>query len=76
MATQITVKDVDEKTFRELKAAAVKARMAVGRALTMAMHTWLTELEKPKKKLTDFEPVRGGPGTEKLSEQIDEILYA
>ena len=75
MGTQITVKDVDGKTFQELKAAAARAKLTVGRALTMAIHLWLSETERPKKRLSDFKPIKGGPGTERLSEQIDEILY-
>ena len=73
--TQISVKDVDEETFQELKAEAAKRKMKVGTALTLAIHTWLTKTNKPKEKLLDFKPFKGGLGTERLSEQVDEILY-
>jgi len=76
MGVQITVKDVDEPTFHELKAYAVKHKMTVGTALTMAMHTLMTSLKKRKGKLSDVESFVGGAGTERLSEQMDEVLYA
>lgn len=76
MGVQITVKDVNEETFHELKAYAVKNKMTVGTALTMAMHTLMTSLKKRKGKLSDVKPFVGGAGTERLSEQMDEVLYA
>ncbi len=76
MAIQITVKDVDEATFSELKTAAIKQKITVGNALNIAMHTWLSEQRKPKLKLTEWKTFNGGKGTEHLSEEIDDILYA
>jgi len=73
--TQITVKNVDEDTFKELKEAAVKHRMNIGSALTFAMHEWVQKMNVKKGKLADFTPFKGGPGTERVSEQVDEILY-
>lgn len=75
MGTQITVKDVDEKTFHELKAFAVQHKMAVGSALSMAMHQWLVQLKKPKAKLSNVKPFKGGKETKWLSEKVDEVLY-
>ena len=63
MGIQITVKDVDEKTFQELKAAAAKAKMPIGSALNMAIHSWLATIAKPKLKFTEWKPIRGPPGT-------------
>ncbi len=76
MAIQITVKDIDEKTFRELKSYAIQNKVTVGRALTLAMHTFITHTHKPKRKLSSIKPFAGGPDTTHLSEQIDEVLYA
>ncbi len=73
--TQITVKEVDQKTFQELKAAAIKSKLTVGAALNIAIETWLSSLRKTKGKLSELKPTDWGPGTEHTSEEIDEILY-
>jgi DNA-binding transcriptional regulator LsrR (DeoR family) len=73
--TQITVKNVDEETFKELKATAIKNKMNVGSALSIAMHEWVQKMNVKREKLLDFVPFKGGKGTERLSEQVDEILY-
>ncbi len=75
MGIQITVKDVDEKTFQEMKAVAVKNKIKVGRALTLAMHTFLSQMQKPRARLADVRSFQGSKGTERVSEQVDEILY-
>ncbi len=74
-AKQITVKEVDEKAFQELKAAAAKNKMPVGVALSLAIETWLSTLRKTKGKLSELKPINWGEGTEHLSEQVDKILY-
>jgi len=79
--TFIAVRDVDEETFQKFKEASMKERMKLGIALTLAMKTWLKErLIKEKKKkgikhLLEIEPFDWGPGTESISQDIDEILY-
>ena len=76
MNIQITVKNVDEQTFQELKATAIKQKMTLDNALNIAMHSWLTQNRKPKLNLSQWKTFNGGKGTEHLSEQIDDILYA
>jgi len=73
--TQITVKEVDEKAFQNLKAEAAKRKMTVGTALTWAIENWLSSLEPIRGRLSDLKPRDWGPGTERVSEEIDEILY-
>jgi len=73
--TQITVKEVDEKAFQELRAVAIKSKMTVGAALTLAIENWISSLRKAKGKLSELKPRSWGPGTEYLSEQMDEVLY-
>lgn len=75
MKTQITVKEVDEETFREFKAVAIRNKITVGTALTLAMEKFKSSELAKKAKFTDLEPVDWGAGTEKVSEQADEILY-
>ncbi len=74
MGIQITVREVDEQVFREFKSEATKQGLTIGSALTLAMEKFRTNLQK-KKKFTSLKPISWGKGTERLSEQIDEILY-
>ena len=73
---QLSVRDVNEKVFREFKAEAVKEGLPLGAAATMAMKLWLDKMEKnPKKSILELNPVSWGKGTEKTSKEIDDILY-
>ena len=72
---QVTIKNINEKTFREFKAAAVGKGIKLGPALTLAMEKFKQELLKKKGKFTDLEPIKWGKGTEHLSEDMDKILY-
>jgi len=49
--------------------------MTVGTALTWAIENWLSSLEPIRGRLSDLKPRDWGPGTERVSEEIDEILY-
>ena len=74
--TQISIKDVEQQTFKEFKAESVREGLKIGNALTMAMKLWLeTKDKKPRMSMLDFKPKRWGKGTEKTSEEIDKILY-
>lgn len=75
MGIQITVREVDSDTFREFKAEAVARGLTLGAALTLAMMKFKSELKRKRPKFTELQPVSFGPGSEHLSEQIDEILY-
>ncbi|MBI4176392.1 MAG: hypothetical protein HY518_04250 [Candidatus Aenigmarchaeota archaeon] len=72
---QLSVRDVDERVFREFKAQAVREGIPVGKYLTLAMNHWLGETRKPLQDIRNFKPFNFGKGTEKLSEEIDKILY-
>ena len=71
----MTVRDVDPHVFREFKADAVRKRLKLGTALTLAMEKFRADLREKKVKFTDWRPVRWGKGTKHVSEQTDEILY-
>ncbi len=74
----ITIRDVKEEALRELKAKAAKENKKLGVAVTEAIEFWVHAggLHKKKKsKFTDLNPVNFGPGSEKWSTQIDEVLY-
>jgi hypothetical protein len=73
---QMSVKNVEEKVFRDFKAESVREGLNVGKALTLAMKMWLeNKHRKPKLSLLKFEPNDWGKGTEMTSEEIDKILY-
>jgi len=71
---QLSVRDVEDRTFKEFKAQAVKEGLTVGRALTLAMQYWIEE-EEDKKSFLDLKPTDWGKGTEHSSEEIDAVLY-
>lgn len=73
--TQITVKEVDKRIFHELKAEAAKRNITVGIALTLAIEKWVSSLKQTQDKLSRLKPRNWGQGTERLSEDIDKILY-
>ena len=72
---QLTIKNVEESTFREFKAAAVKKGIKLGTAITLAMEKFKDELVGKKKNFTDLKPLKWGVGTEYVSEETDKILY-
>lgn len=69
----ISIRNVDEKLFKKFKIEAKKRDMNIGQAVNHAMRKWLNEEKKPS--ILEFEPMSFGPGSERLSEEIDEILY-
>ena len=72
---QVTIKNVDEEAFSELKAEAARKKLPVGIALSLAIEKWLSESRKLKLPLTKWKTIKGGPKTRLLSEQIDSVLY-
>jgi len=73
---QLSVREVDEKIFREFKAEAVREGFPVGGALNLAMKMWVEKAEKkPKMSILNLKPASWGKGTEKLSEESDTVLY-
>ena len=78
--TFITVRDVDEETFRKFKATSIEERMKLGVALTKAMRHLLDEKKKQKIKLNprNLLKISGIIKTKekvRWSEEIDKILY-
>lgn len=75
MGIQVTIKEVDDRAFRELKAAAAKNKMTIGSALNLAIRSWLWTTQNTKGRLSKIKSWDWGPGTERLSEQADKVLY-
>ena len=72
---QVSIKNIDERTFREFKAKSAIEGISVGKALTLAMGLLLEQKREKKMSLLNLKPKDWGKGTEKLSEEIDEIAY-
>jgi len=71
---QLSVRDVDDATFREFKAEAVKKKVNVGKALTFAMKEWM-EKSAPKRSFLRLKPIDWGEGTHSASKDVDKVLY-
>ena len=71
---QLSVRDVDDRVFKKFKAWAAEEDMPIGKALTMAMDQFIA-WRNPKIKPTDIKPINLGKGSERLSEEIDKVLY-
>jgi plasmid stability protein len=73
-----TIRNLDEKAYRRLKAKAAVEGITVGTAVSQAIESWLEEGKARKKNvsLMDMKPEPFGKKNARLSEEIDEILYA
>ena len=73
-----TIRNLDEKAYKRLKAKAAVEGITVGVAVSQAIESWLEE-DKTKKRrvsLMDMKPESFGKKNARLSDEIDEILYA
>ena len=76
--TNITFRNVDIRILQDFKAEAVRENKTFGTALAEALAVWLQHKRIAKKKklmLSDLEPMDFGPGTERLSERVDQEVY-
>lgn len=73
----VTLRNFDDKLYKELKAEAVRDELTIVEALAQAVSVWLTihRHKKKKKSVFDFGPMDFGRGSEKSSVEVDEILY-
>ena len=72
-----TIRNLDPDLFRRLKARASLEGKTVGQALNQAMLVYLGMIPAVNKtrSMMDLPHWDFGPGNERLSEEIDEILY-
>jgi len=72
-----TIRNLDGRAYRALKARAALAGQTIGEALNDAMRAYLArpELLPRRGSLRDLKPERYPEGTERLSEEIDAIVY-
>lgn len=71
-----TVRNLDEATYRELKARAALDGKTVGEALNEAMRAYLAQ-PRPRKtrSILDWKPEDYGKANARLSQEIDEVAY-
>ncbi|MGA3210848.1 MAG: hypothetical protein ABSD20_06035 [Terriglobales bacterium] len=72
-----TIRNLDEAAYRELRACAVTQGRTVGDLLNEAMRSYLARINarKPRTSLRALQPEPFPPGNERLSEEIDALLY-
>lgn len=72
-----TIRNLDERAYRELKAFAALQGRAIGEVISDAIRAYLRSAPAPQRDgtLADLEPERYAPGTERLSEEIDAVVY-
>ena len=72
----LTIRGLSEPVFRKFKGKAVEEGMKLGQALTQAMDMWITHgMDKRKLSLLNLETFDWGKDTEKVSVEIDRIIY-
>ncbi|MBS7635655.1 hypothetical protein KEJ34_09320 [Candidatus Bathyarchaeota archaeon] len=75
-SVNITIRGLNEEVFRRFKAKAVEEGMKLGEAFTQAMEMWIRQREtEHRTSLLEIKPFDWGEGTERVSIEIDQILY-
>ncbi|HEV8289671.1 MAG TPA: hypothetical protein VGQ00_01820 [Candidatus Norongarragalinales archaeon] len=70
----VFIKNVDKDAYKMAKMIAAREERNIGQIVSESLRL-LATTKKKKKGLLSIKPVSWGKGTEKLSQQIDEILY-
>lgn len=73
----ITIRNIDESAYRELKARAALAGRTIGELVNEAIRGYLARPNTLPKRATlrDLTPEDYPDGCERLSEEIDAIVY-
>lgn len=72
-----TIRNLDPETYRELKARAASEGKTLGEAVNEAMQIYLARPDQTRKRgsLRDLTPEEYPGKSERLSEEIDRIVY-
>ncbi len=72
-----TIRNLDEMAYRALKARAALTGKTMGEAVSEAIRAYLARPDLPRKEgsLVDLVPELYPEGTERLSDEIDAIVY-
>jgi plasmid stability protein len=72
----VTIRNLDEATFRALKARAALSGKTIGEMLNEALQAYLSRPESRKRRsLRELVPEAYPEGNEDLSRRIDQIVY-
>ncbi len=77
IAMDTTIRNLDETAYRELKARAALEGKTVGEMVNEAIRSYLAWPDQPFKRgsLAELSPENYPEGCERLSEEIDAIVY-
>ncbi len=72
-----TIRNLDEETYRALKARAARSGRTIGEAVNEAVRFYLAAPSPHDRRgsLLDLEPEPYPPGNERLSEEVDRVVY-
>jgi hypothetical protein len=72
-----TIRNLDERAFRSLKAWAVREGKTVGQAVSEAIRAYLAGpgARRGTRSLEELRPEPYREGSERLSEEIDAVVY-
>ncbi len=72
-----TIRNLDETTYRELKARAALTGKTIGETVTEAMRSYLLRPIDARRRssILDLQPQPYGEGNERLSELVDAVVY-
>ncbi|MEX0806509.1 MAG: hypothetical protein WD688_24805 [Candidatus Binatia bacterium] len=72
-----TIRNIDKKIYRALKAKAALAGKTVGQMVNEAIEAYLArpDMDRKRGSLNDLKPEEYPKGNERLSERIDTIIY-
>ncbi len=75
----VAVRKVDEQLWRSFKSRLVREKLTLGEGLNLALNSWLSTSAKRKARRSFFDSPAvefTGDDAERLSERVDEVLYA
>lgn len=76
MTMDTTIRNLDEGLYRRLKARAALEGRTIGSVVNEAVAVYLARPEPAQTSTwADLEPLELPPGNERLSEQVDSIVY-
>jgi plasmid stability protein len=72
-----TIRNLDERAYRALKARAALTGRTIGETVNEAIRIYLARPVDlpPTGSLADLAPTDYPPGTERLSEEVDAVVY-
>ena len=71
-----TIRNLDEAAYRRLRARAVLSGRTIGELVNEAIRSYLARPQPAgESSLSELEPQDYGEGQERLSEEIDTIVY-